>query len=109
MKCRQAFRSDSNVGDEVLQRPVVAKQRAVRAIAKADGAPYDCVEHWLQIGRRPRNGAQNLGSGRLLVERLVTFGFILSDLLLEGCNDFPELVYVVVGHQAGSQMQCSNS
>jgi hypothetical protein len=60
----------AEVGDEVYERAVESKHRAVTPVADADGSLRDRIEDRLGVGRRARDRANDLAGRRLLLERL---------------------------------------
>ena len=56
--------------DEVQQLPVEPEHRRERGPRQPAHAVDDCLEHWLGIRQRSRHGAEDLGRGGLLLERL---------------------------------------
>src|SRR5262245_53982123 len=68
------------VGREVEQSAIEAKDRRELSIAEPCRAPYDCIEHWLDVGRRARDGAQDLAGRRLLLQGFRQVGVLLLQL-----------------------------
>jgi hypothetical protein len=48
---------------------IEAAHEAIHAVAETDGTPDDCVEDRLNVGRRARDDAQDLGGRGLLLQR----------------------------------------
>ena len=68
---------------QMQELAVVARDDGVLAAAQAAGASHDRVENRLDVGRRARDDAQDLGGGRLLLERFGQLARALVDLALE--------------------------
>src|SRR5215510_2960831 len=72
---------------------------AEKRVAQHDRAPDDGVKHWLGIGRRARNHAQDLGRGGLLLLRLRLVSERLRQTLLQVADPGA----VVLGGLAGGR------
>src|SRR5215470_882779 len=59
---------------DLEQLPVEPKHRAKRSIAEPRRACHYGVEHWLDVGRRATDDAENLARRRLALERLLRLG-----------------------------------
>src|SRR5215831_5181690 len=57
--------------DKMDEFTVEPESCAQLGVTEAQGTGGDAVEHWLQIGRGPRDDAQNLAGRRLLLQRLL--------------------------------------
>ncbi len=67
-------RDGAVMGDEVREVPVSAEHGGVQRVAQASGTLRDRVEHRLDVGRRARDDAQDLGGRRLLLQGLGEVG-----------------------------------
>jgi hypothetical protein len=62
------------MGRDRYRHAVVTGEKSVTGLTEAGGGSDDGVKDGLQIGRRARDHAQDLGRGGLLLERLFRLG-----------------------------------
>src|SRR5215813_10630517 len=60
--------------------PLAESQRYIINPTNPSGALYDCIKHWVHVGRRPADNTEHLSSGRLMFQGFAQFCVALLKL-----------------------------